>query len=175
MTRFLILLALVITLIGNRAEIQASLPLDQNILIADHGNNRIVEVSPDKQVVWEYKFDNLLPAQGPSSAFFSPDHTRIAASLQNVVVIIDYATRKIVWQYGAWAQPGTGPNQLSGPQDAHILVEGNISIADTQNCRILIVSPEKQIVKQYGQTSQCVSKPNDYYLPNATTPMSGRR
>src|SRR5690349_9471726 len=167
MTRFVILLALAVTFVGSHLVNQSQPALDENILIADQGDDRIVEVSPDKQVVWDYKFDNLLPSQGPSSAYFSPDHASIIASLQNVVVIIDYATRKIVWQYGDLAQPGTGPDQLSGPQDAHILPEGNVSIADTQNCRLLIVSPDKQIVKQYGQTEQCFSKPNDYYLPNS--------
>src|SRR5579871_2543614 len=70
---------------------QSSAPLDRNILIADRGNNRIIEVTPDKQIVWEYRFNGLPPGYGADDAFFSPDNTRVIANLEfaNLVVIID--------------------------------------------------------------------------------------
>jgi hypothetical protein len=177
MVRFrLVLLGILLLLwVQNPVLAQPASPLGQNILIAEQGNNRIIEVTPDKQIVWVYTFDDVLPQSGPRSAFFSPDHTQVIASLPNVVVIIDYAIRKIVWQYGSWAQQDATFGLLNGPQDAHILSDGNIAIADTKACRILIVSPDKQIVKQYGKTNQCVAKPNAYYFPSAVSALPGGR
>ncbi len=44
---------------------QARLPLEQNILIADRGNNRIIEGTPDRRIVWEFQFENLRPGTVP--------------------------------------------------------------------------------------------------------------
>src|SRR4051812_35170180 len=81
------------------AAAQTPVALDRNILIADRGNNRIIEVTPDKRIVWEYHFEGLRPGYGADDAFFSPDNTKIVANLEfeNIVVVIDYATRQIIW------------------------------------------------------------------------------
>ncbi len=42
-----------------------------NVLIADRGNNRIIEVTPDKQIVWKYDFKGLRPGFGADDAFFA--------------------------------------------------------------------------------------------------------
>src|SRR5712691_470015 len=127
--------------------------LDRNLLIADRGNNRIIEVTPDKRIVWEFRFEGLPPAHGADDAFFSLDNSLIVANLEeeNIIVVIDYASRQIIWQYGD-GTPGSGPNQLNSPDDAYILPDGNISVADIKNCRVIIISPDKRIVRQYGRT-----------------------
>ncbi len=146
--------------------------LVQNILIADRGNNRIIEVTPDKQIVWEYDFTDYMRGHGADDAFFAPGNKEIVANLEeeNIVVVIDYATRKIVWQYGTGAR-GSGDNQLYTPDDAYRLADGNISVADINNCRIAIISPAKKVVQQFGTTGKCISAPNFYNKPNGATPL----
>src|SRR5262249_6321673 len=135
------------------AAAQTPLALDRNVLIADGGNNRIIEVTPDKHIVWQYHFENLPPGHGADDAFFSPDNTKIVPKLafDNIVVIIDYPPRQIIWQHGSHIH-GYGPNQLWRADDAYMLPDGNITIADIGNCRVLVVAPDKTIVRRYGKT-----------------------
>src|SRR5258708_2855410 len=146
--------------------------LDRNILIADRGNNRIIEVTPDKHIVWQYHFEGLRPGYGADDAFFSPDNTKIVANLEfeNTVVVIDYATRQIIWQYGGHIH-GYGPNQLYRADDAYMLPDGNVTIADIGNCRVLVVAPDKTIVRRYGKTQLCFHLPGFYDRPDGATPL----
>jgi hypothetical protein len=117
----------------------------------------------------------LPPGSGADDAFFSPDNTKIVANLEerNLIVIIDYATRQIIWQYGQ-LKPGRGPGQLNTPDDAYLLPVGNITVADIENCRVLVISQDKNIVAQYGQTGRCLNQPNYYDRPNGATPLPNR-
>ncbi len=149
----------------------AALPF--NIIIADRGNNRIIEVTPDKQIVWSYQFDQLRPGRGADDAFFTPGNQTIIANLEEnqTIVEIVYATKRIVWQYGRSGQRGAGPNMLNEPDDAYRLPDGSTSVADIKNCRILFVSATKRIVKQYGHTRRCSSAPGYLNKPNGDTPL----
>ncbi len=165
-------LAACVAMFTRPALAQSPQALDRNILIADRGNNRIIEVTPDKQIVWEYHFEGLEPGEGADDAFFSPDNTKIIANLEysNLVVIIDYATRKIVWQFGNY-KPGSGLNELNSPDDAYLLPDGNVTVADIENCRVLVIAPDKHIVRQFGKSNQCLSQPNYLNRPNGATPL----
>ena len=149
----------------------AALPV--NILIADRGNNRIIEVTPDKRIVWSFQFAGLRPGHGADDAFFTPGHQTIIAGLEeeHTIVEIDYATKRVIWQYGMPGKPGTGPNQLNTPDDPYRLPDGTTSVADIKNCRVVFISPDKHIVKQYGRTRQCRSAPGYLNKPNGDTPL----
>ncbi len=174
--RFLpVLLGILLVALSARAQpvrSQKKPPLDFNIIIADRGNNRIIEVTPDKKVVWEYTFKIQIPHHGADDAFFAPGNKEIVANLadENQIVMIDYATRKVVWQYGTGAK-GSEPGQLHSPDDAYRLADGNFSVADINNCRIVIISPDKNVVREYGHASKCVSQPGYYNKPNGATPL----
>jgi len=146
--------------------------LDRNLLIADRGNDRIIEVTPEKQIVWEYDFVGLLPEHGADDAFFVPGNQWIVANLEfdNKIVVIDYATRQIIWEYGDGSR-GAGPNQLHTPDDAYMLPDGNISVADLDNCRVAIISLAKQVVREYGHTHDCYPVPGNFAKPNGATPL----
>src|SRR5512135_309529 len=81
-------------------ETQAT-PADQtglggyDVLIADRGNNRIIEVTPDKKIVWEYDFDLPRPGLGADDAFFADGGKTIIAGLEEwqTIQLIDYATK----------------------------------------------------------------------------------
>src|SRR5579863_3735239 len=66
-----------------------------DVLIADRGNNRLIEVTPDKQIVWEYQFKGLPPGYGADDAFFTDNGKTVVASLEyyHVIELIDYLTK----------------------------------------------------------------------------------
>lgn len=147
------------------------------LLIADEGNGRIIAVNDAGQILWQFPVAGSLPPGQQFSAddaFISPDGKSIVANEEglDVIVRIDIATRKIVWEYGVFNQPGSGKNHLNTPDDAYPLANGDITVADIRNCRILEISPAKQIVRQWGQTGVCTDNPPlSYGEPNGDTPL----
>jgi len=172
--------ALLICLRGLPA-IEAGSPpvLPGNILIADAGNNRIIEVTPDKRVAWEFpRPGDLAPGESfyyPDDAFYTPGgHTIITNEEENhVVSIIDYAARKIIWRYGHAGRSGSAPGYLNTPDDAYQLPDGRITVADIKNCRILIFDPPpaRHIQRQFGVTRDCRAAPGHFLYPNGDTPL----
>jgi hypothetical protein len=144
-----------------------------NVLIADRGNNRIIEVTPDKQIVWEYDFKGLSPGFGADDAFFTDSGKTVIVNLEkyHIVEQIDYQTKKIIWQYGTPGVHGSKLNYLYSPDDAYKLPNGDVTVADIKNCRVIEISPDKQIVRQYGKTQQCSSKAGFLDAPNGDTPL----
>ncbi len=147
------------------------------LLIADHGNGRLLVVDDTGAVLWRFPVAGSVPAGETFSAddaFVSPDGKSIVANEEEnqVIVRIDIATEKIVWEYGDFGHAGSGPGQLSNPDDAYPLANGDITVADIRNCRILEISPAKQIVRQWGETGVCRDNaPKTYGEPNGDTPL----
>ncbi|MDE2297910.1 MAG: hypothetical protein KGK18_07060, partial [Burkholderiales bacterium] len=52
-------------------------PLPYPIVIADRRNNRLIEVAPNKQIVWEMPSPNLKIYRGNDDVFFSPDGRKL--------------------------------------------------------------------------------------------------
>lgn len=144
-----------------------------NVLIADRGNNRLVLVSPAKRILWTYDFTGLPPNAGADDAFFVEGGKRIIASLEHsqVIQIIDVATKQIVWEYGKLGKRGSAPGYLNFPDDAYMLPNGDVIVADIRNCRILEIAPDKHIVRQAGVTGRCGSHAPYLYAPNGDTPL----
>jgi len=144
-----------------------------NVLIADRGNNRLLLVSPAKEILWEYDFVSLRPNQGADDAFFIDGGKRIIASLEHaqVIQIIDLASKQVVWQYGELGKRSSAPGYLNFPDDAYMLPNGNVTVADIRNCRILEIAPDKHIVRQAGVTRRCSSHAPYLYAPNGDTPL----
>ena len=156
----------------------ASGPFAGYLMIADRQNGRILMVDTAGTIHWQFPTAHGLPAgQGFSAddAFLSPDGKTITANEEGhqVVVRIDIATRRIVWEYGRYDHAGSGPGRLHTPDDAYPLANGNVVVADIGNCRIIEVSQAKKIVRQWGRTGACaVNAPRTYGSPNGDTPLS---
>ncbi len=152
-------------------------PFPGGLLIADEGNGRLIVVNNARRIVWRFPVAGSLPAgQGFSAddAFISPDARTITANEEDrhVVVRIDIATRKVVWEYGHYDRAGSAPGYLNTPDDAYPLANGDVVIADIRNCRVIEVAPDKRIVRQWGRTGVCVNHPpRTYYAPNGDTPL----
>ncbi len=144
-----------------------------NVLIADRGNNRLIEVTPEKNIVWEYKFDLPKAGLGADDAFFADEGKTIIVNLElyHVIQQIDYKTKEIVWTYGKPGIPGSDPGYLNRPDDAYKLANGNVMTADIKNCRIIEISLDKRIVRQYGVTGVCKNQIGYLNKPNGDTPL----
>ncbi|HET7524587.1 MAG TPA: PQQ-binding-like beta-propeller repeat protein [Burkholderiaceae bacterium] len=150
-------------------------PLPYPIVIADRRNNRLIEVAPDKRIVWEFASPDLKVYRGNEDVNFSPDGKRLAVSEEDNydVHIVDYEQRALVWTYGVPDTRGAKGNLLNYPDDAHLLEDGKFLTADIRNCRVLIVDPlDSTIATQWGQPGQCRHDPPRYLAyPNGATPM----
>ena len=70
-------------------------PLPYPIVIADRRNNRLIEIAPDKRIVWEFPSPNLKIYRGNDDVFFSPDGKQLVVNEEDNydIHIIDYNTR----------------------------------------------------------------------------------
>jgi len=149
------------------------------VLVADENNNRLVEISPAGQVLWQFpRPGDLAPGQTferPDDAFFSPDGTQIIATQEEdfAVTLIDVATHKIVWRYGQPGVHGSGPNRLWNPDDAMVMPNGDVLISDIKNCRIIVVAQgQHAVAKSYGQVGSCYHNPPlRFGSPNGAFPL----
>ena len=150
-------------------------PLPYPIVIADRRNNRLIEVTPDKRIVWEFPSPNLKVYRGNEDVNFSADGKLLAVSEEDNydVHIVDYEQRAITWTYGVPDTRGAKDNLLNYPDDAHLLADGKFLTADIRNCRVLIVDPkDSSITTQWGRPGQCRHEPPNYLAwPNGATPM----
>jgi DNA-binding beta-propeller fold protein YncE len=150
-------------------------PLPYPIVIADRRNNRLIEIAPDKRIVWEFPSPNLKFYRGNEDVNFSADGRQLAVSEEDNydVHIVDYEQRVVTWTYGVPDTRGKTGNLLNFPDDAHLLADGMFLTADIRNCRVLIIDPkDSRIVTQWGSPGQCRHHPpQQLAYPNGATPL----
>ncbi len=122
---------------------------NHDILITDQGNNRIIEVSLQKQIVWSYGPKSGPGAlSNPNSAELLPNgHILIADENNNRAIEITRAGN-IVWSDSAG---------LSVVAFASRLPNGNTLITDSGHSRIVEVTASKHTVFQYFTNKQANS------------------
>ncbi len=156
-----------------------ALPAD--VLIADHLNDRLVVIDPHGRLRWAFpRPGDLRPGQTfrvPDDAFFSPGGRYIIATQEDdqVISMIDIASHKIVYRYGAPGRPGMGPDRVDNPDDAMLLPGGDLIAADIKNCRVLIIRPPAhRPLKIIGHSSNvCFHQPPGRFgSPNGAFPMT---
>ena len=163
---------------GNRTNPVASWgkPLPYPIVIADRRNNRLIEIAPDKSIVWEFPSPSLKVYRGNEDVNFSADGKQLAVSEEDNfdVHIVDYEKKLLTWTYGTPDHRGKGDNLLNYPDDAHLLADGKFITADIRNCRIVIIDPQtNKVVTQWGTPGKCKhNPPHELAHPNGATPMA---
>ena len=156
-----------------------SSPLPGYLLIADRDNNRIIVVTPDHRIVWSFPGTNgLAPGQhfaGPDDAFLSPDGRSLITNeeFSDAIAQVALGPRPhIVWQYGHPDTPGSAHGYLSHPDDAYLLPDGRIVVADIINCRVLFLDHASRVVRSIGRAGECTHEPPRAILsPNGDTPL----
>jgi DNA-binding beta-propeller fold protein YncE len=152
------------------------------IVVADEGNNRIVVVDPQGRVRWIFPRKGDLKRgqvfRSPDDVFFSADGRSIIVteSEHQLVSIIDIATRKITFQYGVAGREGSRKGYLANPDDAILLKDGRLLIADIKNCRLLFLNTTTRRTSQLGTTGSCTHRPPSHFgSPNGAFPMKDGR
>ena len=148
-------------------------------MIADRGNNRLLVVNARKQILWHFP-SRAHPA--PPGGFYFPDdaffihggHGIISNEEQNErIVQLSYPGGKLLWSYGHPGVTGSKPGYLHEPDDAYLLRNGTVSVADAQNCRVLLISHAKKLLKTFGDPQSCSHEPpHRLGSPNGDTPLA---
>jgi outer membrane protein assembly factor BamB len=142
-------------------------PVPGYVLIADRNNNRVLIVSPSKQVVWSY--DNL---SGPDDAFFTPGWHSIITNeeFNETLTEVGLRSRSAVWHYGHAQVPGSSAGYLNTPDDAYRLPNGTTTVADIRNCRIVLLAKDGAVKRILG--GSCAhDPPYGFSSPNGDTPL----
>ena len=144
-------------------------PVPGYMMIADRNNNRIILVSPAKKIVW-----SINGLHDPDDAFFGPGYKSISTNEEynQTMALIGVRSHKIEWSYGHPGVRGSAPGYLSNPDDAYLLPNGLMQVADIQNCRVLWVNRAKRVVRSIGSASSCThDPPRSLSSPNGATPL----
>jgi hypothetical protein len=126
-----------------------------NVLVTDQGNQRIIEVTPQKKIAWQYlpMADGGPALNNPNSAERTTTGNTLIADENNNRVIEVNDAGAIQWQYAT--TPDAGP--LSGVAFASRLSNGNTLITDSGNNRILEVTSAGAVVWSYYSASRSTS------------------
>ena len=151
----------------------------EQLLIADRGNNRLLVLNDADKVIWTYPSKGKPAPPGgfyfPDDAFFIHHGTAILSNQEEneTLVEIAYPSGRTTWQYGHPRVAGSAPGYLNNPDDAYLLKNGDITVADPKNCRVLVLSREKKVLTQIGTNGACVhNPPSELGSPNGDTPLS---
>jgi outer membrane protein assembly factor BamB len=147
------------------------------LLIADRGNNRLLLVNADKQLLWTFPNAHApAPPTGfyfPDDAFFIHHGTGIISNQEgnDTVVEIGFPSGKPLWAYGHPHVASSASGYLHEPDDAYLLKDGRVVVADANNCRVVIITGEQQS-GQIGKPGSCVhAPPSSLGYPNGDTPL----
>jgi hypothetical protein len=159
----------------------ASPPFPGYLLIADRGNDRMLLVNGRKRILWAYPKPGTRPSMPfnfDDDAFFGPRFDRIVSNqeAQQTIEIISFPGRKVLWRYGHVNVAGSHRGFLHTPDDAYLLANGVVVVADVGNCRVLFISRTHQPLRQIGTTGACGHHPPKLVgAPNGDTPGPGGR
>ena len=154
-------------------------PFTGQLLIADRGNDRLILVDAARHLLWSYPGRSKPPPPGgfyfPDDAFFIRHGTGIISNQEDnhTIVEIAFPSGKVIWQYGHPKVPGSRPGYLDQPDDAFLLKNGRVVVADALNCRVLFITPRGRPAGQIGTTGSCVhAPPRSLGYPNGDTPLA---
>ncbi len=157
-------------------------PIPGYLLIADRGNNRMLLVDSARHVYWRYPGGGrqAMPFVFDDDTFFGPDRREVISNQedQDTIQIISFPGKKVLWRYGHVNVKSGAPGYLNTPDDAYLLPNHLISVADAYNCRVLFISRAHRIVRQYGTTGVCRHDPPQLSSARSTgrrrSPTAGR-
>jgi N-acetylneuraminic acid mutarotase len=157
----------------------AAPPFSGQLMIADRGNNRLLVVDAGKHVLWQFPSRGHPAPKGgfyfPDDAFFIHGGTGIISNEEQNerIVQLSYPAGKLLWSFGHPGVTGSEPGYLHEPDDAYLLRNGTVSVADAQNCRVLLISHAKKVLKTFGNPESCSHEPPHLLgSPNGDTPLA---
>ncbi len=136
-----------------------------NTLISGTGtttnaDNRVLIVDRNGNIIWQYGKAGVTGSGAdelntPVAAVYLPNTDILITDQGNARIIeVTQKDHKIVWQYGKTGITGSGADELNNPNNAEVLTNGDILIADEGNNRVFEINPKtKDIVWTYGRPS----------------------
>jgi hypothetical protein len=147
------------------------------ILIADRGNNRVLVVNPEKQIVYQYpsaedvRRGRVLVYN--DDTFVVPGGQALISNEEDNHAIVQWSLedRSLHLLFGHPGEAGSSATHLHTPDDAYVLADGTVTVADAYNCRILFIR-EHRIVRQIGESGVCRHEPPGHLgAVNGDTPL----
>jgi outer membrane protein assembly factor BamB len=148
------------------------------LLIADRGNNRLLFLDAALHLLWKYPSAHTardpLGFYFPDDAFFTDHGTAILSNQEenDTIIKLAYPSGRIIWSYGHPGRAGTRAGYLHQPDDAYLLKNGQVTVADAMNCRVLVINPNRTVAHQIGTNGVCQHHPpSSMGSPNGDTPL----
>jgi hypothetical protein len=136
-------------------------------------------VDAAKHLLWRYPSPTARAPRGgfyfPDDAFFIRGASAIISNEEenDTIVEIAYPSGKILWSYGHPRRPGSARGYLDQPDDAYLLKDGTVTVADAKNCRILFIGSDRRPQSQIGRSGSCLhDPPRSLGYPNGDTPLA---
>lgn len=149
------------------------------LLIADRGNNRILVVDPQHNIVFHYPTAADLAAGRRlfynDDTFVEPGGLGLIANEEdnNDIVQVGLSDHSLKVLFGHPGESGSDSTHVHTPDDAYMLPDGSFTVADAYGCRIIFVRNHR-IVRQYGTSGVCRHEPPRYLdAVNGDTPLPG--
>ena len=159
------------------ADLVRTSPLPGALLIADRGNDRMLLVDAQHRVLWRFPTarDHArgIRLNFNDDGFVEPGGHAIVANEEeaHTIVSVNIQTHARTHLYGTPGVRGSGPNELNTPDDAYVLPDGTLTVADAYNCRVLFIRAHR-IVRQIGRTGDCRhNPPYELGAVNGDTPL----
>jgi len=161
-----------------RRAARVSSPLPGALLIADRGNDRMLLVDAHRRVLWGFPTARDR-ASGvrlvfDDDTFVEPGGKAIVSNEEenHAILSVNIATHRVTVLYGRPGVRGSSPGLLNTPDDAYVLPDGTLTVADAYNCRILFIRSHR-IVRQIGRTGVCAhDPPRTLGAVNGDTPLT---
>jgi hypothetical protein len=117
-----------------------------------------------------------MPFNFDDDAFFLPGWRGVISNQeeQQTIEEISFPGGRVTWHYGHVDVAGSSTGFLHTPDDAYVLRDGTVTVADVGNCRVLFISSHGHVERQLGTTDVCGHAPPRLLAsPNGDTPMPG--
>jgi hypothetical protein len=137
-----------------------------NVLIADQGNQRIIEVNPAKQIVWQYGTTGVAgidvdQLNNPNSAeLLNNGNVLISDENNNRAIEVTHTTPSQI--LATFTAQGT----VSGVAFASRLSNGDTLLTDSNNNRIVEVDSGDDVVWQFGTSARAGSHQRSVQPPS---------
>ncbi|HEY9840039.1 MAG TPA: cyclic nucleotide-binding domain-containing protein, partial [Candidatus Obscuribacterales bacterium] len=127
--------------------------LQQHLLIADEGHQRLVLASTSGEMLWEYGQPQLI-----ASPWFAEQTLKGTVLFcdrdLHMAFEVDPRSKEVLWSYGSPLQAGDGPEELHEPSCVRRLSNGATLIVDTGNHRLLLLSPVGTLMRSFEGTPE---------------------
>jgi hypothetical protein len=137
-----------------------------NVLVAGFNTpGRVDEITPGGRVVWTYAPTGYWSLDRPSLAIDWPNGLiAITDDWHHRIVVIDKATKRVVWSYGHLNQPGSAPGFLNKPDGLDLLPAVPARRSSIQRTSARDTSSQAR-VQRVGSLPATLSKASAVALP----------